>query len=64
MIGAVKLLALSILIVLQFGCETAETDRYNRRDLYSPGPEAGSPEALRQIQAHQSPIPEPKPQFR
>jgi hypothetical protein len=64
MIGAVRLLALSILIVLQLGCETAETDRYNRRDLYSPGPESGSVEAAPVIQSPPSPSLEPKPQFR
>ena len=62
MIGPVKTLGLILVIVLQFGCETTETDSYNRRDLYSPGPSFNSPETERQIQP--SPTPEPKPQFR
>jgi len=64
MIGPVKMLVVAILVALQFGCETTEVDRYNRRDLYSPEPESGSSEANRQLRAPPSPTPEPKPQLR
>jgi hypothetical protein len=64
MIRIVKIFALFVLLALQFGCETAEVDHYNRRDLYSPEPETRSPEAIRQLQSHPSPTPDPKPQFR
>jgi hypothetical protein len=63
-IAAVKLIALLFLVALQCACTTSPYDQYNRRNLYSPEPEPGSPEAARQLQPHRLPTPEPKPQFR
>ena len=56
MIGAVKLVALSMLVALQYACETPLPDNYNRRDLYSSESALAAPKATS--------TPAPKPQFR